>query len=122
ASRHWRPPRRPPRGLHSIGRARRANGSVARTAGIRIELRQNPVPSEFQIDHRKAAIVENEPATIETYCGHGVIVAGGALLHDEQLQVFRCYSGLLQGQQFEDRVVLAVSGPGAEGFEWSGPV
>ncbi len=97
-----------------------APAAIAARSGIiriRTELRHHAVMGPVEIDQRQKAIVEQEPAPVQAHCGDRMGAAGRAIPHNHKPQVIARDAGLLQRQQFQDGVILAVAFAGPDRVE-----
>ena len=76
------------------------------------------IPDVGVFHHGHALVVQRQPAAIEPCCGYRMIVAMKGIVHDHDAQVFGCDAGEAQGDEFCDRVVLAIAATPGGAFNW----
>src|SRR5512136_693595 len=73
------------------------------------------------IDQRVPAVIEHNPAALETDGDDGVTRVDGEIAHDDQLHVLSSDSCLRKCNVFRDGVILAIAKAGRERRERCGP-
>ena len=73
------------------------------------------------VDQCQPAIVENEPATVESNGDDRMIFVDNEIANDDKLHVFSGDARFRQSEVFRDGVILTIAEAAGERCEWCGP-
>ena len=91
--------------------ARHQRRGFVSPGAVAVEHEDLPVVSRIGVlDHRHAAVIQRQPASVDFGGGDGVVFTAHGIVHDHDPKVLRRNAGKAEADEFGDRVILAIAG------------